>query len=151
MSEHDEPEPGVVLDVSNLSVSYGRKKAVDEISLQVTRGEIFGLLGPNGAGRTSALSAIEGLVKPTSGTVLLNGIDIQRDPVQAKARMGVQLQATSFQSELTIRQILRLYAGLYGVRLSAREIADKLESIGLDDEAGKPFKQLSGGQQQRLA
>jgi ABC-2 type transport system ATP-binding protein len=151
VSELEESEPVVILDVSNLSVAYGAKKAVDSISLQIYRGEIFGLLGPNGAGKTSALSAIEGLLKPRSGTVLLDGIDIQRDPVHAKARMGVQLQATSFQSELTVRQIVRLYAGLYGVSLSAREISDRLGPIGLDSEAGKPFKQLSGGQQQRFA
>jgi ABC-2 type transport system ATP-binding protein len=65
--------------------------------------------------------------------------------------MGVQLQATSFQSELTIQQIVRLYAGLYGVRLTDREIAERLRVIGLQGEAGKPFKQLSGGQQQRLS
>lgn len=65
--------------------------------------------------------------------------------------MGVQLQATSFQSELTIQQIVKLYAGLYGVKLSEQEIAMRLQTIGLDGEAGKPFKQLSGGQQQRLS
>jgi ABC-2 type transport system ATP-binding protein len=82
---------------------------------------------------------------------LLGGIDIRRHPAQAKARLGVQLQATSFQSELTIQQIMRLYAGLYGVRLSDEEIAERLGVIGLDGEAGKPFMQLSGGQQQRLS
>jgi ABC-2 type transport system ATP-binding protein len=97
------------------------------------------------------LSAIEGLIKPQSGTVTLDGIDIRRHPSQAKAKLGVQLQATSFQSQLTIRQIVNLYAGLYGVRLSAAEIAGGLREIGLEAEAHKPFKQLSGGQQQRLA
>ena len=94
---------------------------MDHVGLQITRGEIFGLLGPNGAGKTSALSAIEGLIKPRSGTVLLDGVDIRSNPAQAKAKMGVQLQATSFQSELTIKQIVRLYAGLYGIRLTDRD------------------------------
>ncbi len=142
---------GVILDVSNLTVTYGATKAVDGVSLQIMRGEIFGLLGPNGAGKTSTLSAIEGLVKPQSGTVMLDGIDIRRHPSQAKAKLGVQLQATSFQSQLTIRQIVSLYAGLYGVRLSADEIAEGLREIGLESDASKPFKQLSGGQQQRLS
>jgi ABC-type glutathione transport system ATPase component len=132
--------PSVILDVRDLSVAYGSKKAVDGASLQITRGEIFGLLGPNGAGKTSTLSAIEGLIKPSSGTVLLDGIDIRRDPGHAKAKMGVQLQATSFQSELTIKQIVRLYAGLYGIKLSDRDVTDRLESIGLEGEATKPFK-----------
>ena len=144
-------QPSVILDVRDLSVAYGTKKAVDDVSIQVTRGEIFGLLGPNGAGKTSTLSAIEGLIKPTSGTVLLDGIDIRDHPAQAKAKMGVQLQATSFQSELTINQIVRLYAGLYGMKLSDHDVTDRLGVIGLEGEGSKPFKQLSGGQQQRLS
>ena len=142
---------GRILQVSDLTVAYGPKTAVDSISFEIRRGEIFGLLGPNGAGKTSTLSAIEGLIRPQSGSILLDSIDSRRHPTQAKARMGVQLQATSFQSELKITQIVRLYAGLYGVRLSDQQIADGLRGIGLQDEAHKPFKQLSGGQQQRLS
>ncbi len=140
-----------ILEVSDLRVAYGPKTAVDSISFEIRRGEIFGLLGPNGAGKTSTLSAIEGLVKPQAGSILLDRIDTMRHPTQARARMGVQLQATSFQSELKITEIVRLYAGLYGVPLSDRQIADGLREIGLQDEAHKPFKQLSGGQQQRLS
>ncbi len=140
-----------ILQVRDLRVAYGRKTAVDGVSFEIRRGEIFGLLGPNGAGKTSTLSAIEGLLRPQSGTIELDGIDSRRHPKQAAARMGVQLQATSFQSELSIREIVRLYAGLYGVELSDQQIADGLRVIGLDGEARKPFKQLSGGQQQRLS
>ncbi|MGH2891849.1 MAG: ABC transporter ATP-binding protein [Solirubrobacteraceae bacterium] len=145
--------PGVagILQVRDLTVAYGPKTAVDSISFEIRRGEIFGLLGPNGAGKTSTLSAIEGLVKPRSGTIQLDSIDSIRHPIQARARMGVQLQATSFQSELKITQIVRLYAGLYGVQFSDQQTADGLRMIGLQDEATKPFKQLSGGQQQRLS
>jgi ABC-2 type transport system ATP-binding protein len=145
--------PGVaaILQVRDLTVAYGPKTAVDSIRFDIRRGEIFGLLGPNGAGKTSTLSAIEGLVKPRSGTIALDGIDSLRRPTQARARMGVQLQATSFQAELKITQIVRLYAGLYGVEISDQQIADGLRVIGLQDEAHKPFKQLSGGQQQRLS
>jgi ABC-2 type transport system ATP-binding protein len=145
------PEVAEILQVRDLTVAYGRKTAVDAVSFQIRRGEIFGLLGPNGAGKTSTLSAIEGLVRPQSGTIVLDGIDSRRHRKQATARMGVQLQATSFQSELSIREIVRLYAGLYGVELSGTQIADGLRVIGLEGEARKPFKQLSGGQQQRLS
>ncbi|HSC04804.1 MAG TPA: ABC transporter ATP-binding protein [Solirubrobacteraceae bacterium] len=140
-----------ILHVRDLTVAYGPKTAVDGVSFEIRRGEIFGLLGPNGAGKTSTLSAIEGLVKPRSGTILLDGIDSRRHPNQARARMGVQLQATSFQAELKITQIVRLYAGLYGVELSEQQIGDRLREIGLEGESNKPFKQLSGGQQQRLS
>jgi ABC-2 type transport system ATP-binding protein len=145
------PEVAGILRVRDLTVAYGPKTAVDGVSFEIRRGEIFGLLGPNGAGKTSTLSAIEGLVKPQSGTILLDGIDSRRHPNQAKARIGVQLQATSFQSELKITQIVRLYAGLYGVELTDLQISEGLRDIGLEGEASKPFKQLSGGQQQRLA
>jgi ABC-2 type transport system ATP-binding protein len=143
--------PVPILDIANLSVRYGTRTAVDDVSLQIRRGEIFGLLGPNGAGKTSTLSAIEGLVKPSGGTVLVDGIDIQRDPLAAKARLGVQLQSSSFQSELTIEQIVRLYSGLYGMSVTRQGIADRIRGIGLEAELGKRFKSLSGGQQQRLS
>ena len=117
--------------MTDLTVAYGPKTAVDSVSFEIRRGEIFGLLGPNGAGKTSTLSAIEGLVKPQSGTIRLDSIDSLRHPTQARARMGVQLQATSFQSELKITEIVRLYAGLYGVQLSGQQIADGLRVIGL--------------------
>jgi ABC-2 type transport system ATP-binding protein len=141
----------VILDVRDLTVTYGTRKAVDNVSLHINRGEIFGLLGPNGAGKTSTLSAIEGLLKPTSGTVQVDGIDVQRHPMQAKSKMGVQLQATSFQPQLSNKQIIHLYAGLYGISMSEQQIADGLDTIGLGQDAHKLFKQLSGGQQQRLS
>jgi ABC-2 type transport system ATP-binding protein len=141
----------VVLDVRDLSVSYRTTKAVDNVSLHINRGEIFGLLGPNGAGKTTTLSAIEGLLKPDSGTVLIDGVDVQRHPSQAKSKMGVQLQATSFQAQLSLRQIVQLYAGLYGIALSEQQITAGLEGMGLGHEKLKLFKQLSGGQQQRLS
>ncbi|HEX4059019.1 MAG TPA: ABC transporter ATP-binding protein [Galbitalea sp.] len=150
----NDAQPGstaVVLDVQELAVAYGSQTAVDGISFQIARGEIFGLLGPNGAGKTSTLSAIEGLVKPRGGTSILDGIDVQKHPEDARARIGVQLQASSFQSELTIEQIARLYAGLYGVVSSKQEIADRIREVGLGGEIGKRFKTLSGGQQQRLS
>ena len=145
------PSPPPILAVDGLVVRYGTRTAVDDISLQIRRGEIFGLLGPNGAGKTSTLSAIEGLLKPASGTVVVDGIDIQRDPLAAKARLGVQLQASSFQAELSIEEIVHLYAGLYGVRIDKQGIVDRIRDAGLDDQLGKRFKSLSGGQQQRLS
>ncbi len=155
MNEPSEPSgassTAAILDIDGLVVRYGARTAVDGVTLRIDRGEIFGLLGPNGAGKTSTLSAIEGLVKPSSGTVLVDGVDIQRDPLAAKARLGVQLQASSFQAELTIDQIVRLYAGLYGLPIGPAEIADRIRGIGLGDELGKRFKSLSGGQQQRLS
>jgi ABC-2 type transport system ATP-binding protein len=152
MPNNSEKQPiDFVLRVDHLHVSYGAKKAVDDVSLYIKKKEIFGLLGPNGAGKTTTLSAIEGLVRPESGTLNLEGIDMQKHVLQTKAKMGVQLQATSFQAELTINQIIKLYAGLYGVQISNSDITESLQKIGLESEANKRFKQLSGGQQQRLS
>jgi ABC-2 type transport system ATP-binding protein len=141
----------LALQVEDLHVSYGSKRAVDGVSIEINEGEIFGLLGPNGAGKTSTLSAIEGLLRPDSGSIRIGDVDAQANPIAAKARMGVQLQSTSFQSDLTIREIVRLYAGLYGVALSRAEIDDLLAGIHLDEEASKRFSQLSGGQQKRVS
>ena len=140
-----------VLEVHDLTVAYGPKVAVDKVSFEIRRSEIFGLLGPNGAGKTTTLSAIEGLRRPRSGTVLLNGVDIVRQPALAKAQMGVQLQSTGFQSELTVRQVARLYAGLYGVAMSGQDLDAALTDVGLGRELDRTTKQISGGQQQRLS
>ncbi|MDQ0108736.1 ABC-2 type transport system ATP-binding protein [Chitinophaga terrae (ex Kim and Jung 2007)] len=140
-----------ILEVDHLNVKYGTFTAVRGISFEVAGGEIFGLLGPNGAGKTSTLSAIEGLLKPTAGAISVCGFDIAAKPLHARANMGVQLQATSFQQELTITEIVRLYARIYGVAITEDEIREKLASINLADAAGKKIAQLSGGQQQRVS
>src|SRR5437660_11280979 len=126
---------GLALQVKDLRVSYGTKQAVDGVSRDINEGEIFGLLGPNGAGKTSTLSAIEGLLKPTSGSILIRQVDVRAHPGLAKALIGVQLQSTSFQSELTISEIVKLYAGLYGVPLTNPAIVDSLTEIHLSDDA----------------
>jgi ABC-2 type transport system ATP-binding protein len=140
-----------VLEVKGLDVRYGSFQAVRQVSFTVQPGEIFGLLGPNGAGKTSTLSAIEGLLKPNAGTIRVAGYDNRQQPLHARACMGVQLQATSFQPELTVSEIIQLYAGLYGVSLSKDNIVTILDDIKLQDAANKRFGQLSGGQQQRVS
>lgn len=140
-----------VLAVSQLNVQYGAFQAVKDVSFEVHAGEIFGLLGPNGAGKTSTLSAIEGLLHPASGSVTVAGFDIREQPLHARANMGVQLQATSFQPELTISEIIRLFASIYGVNLKDAAVKQKLAEINLEEASGKKISQLSGGQQQRVS
>jgi ABC-2 type transport system ATP-binding protein len=140
-----------VLEVTGLNIFYGNFQAVKDVSFSVYAGEIFGLLGPNGAGKTSSLSAVEGLLKPASGSILVGGYDNARNPLNARANMGVQLQATSFQPELTVSEIIRLYAGIYGVSLNTEKIQDILSSIKLQNDGRKRFGELSGGQQQRVS
>lgn len=140
-----------ILTVDGLNVSYDNFQAVQNISFNVRRGEIFGLLGPNGAGKTSTLSAIEGLLKPDSGAVTVDGYNSIEKPLHARASLGVQLQSTSFQPELYVIEVLQLYAGVYGLSLSKDDILAILRDINLEDQAFKKFGQLSGGQQQRVS
>jgi ABC-2 type transport system ATP-binding protein len=140
-----------ILQVDGLNVFYGSFQAVRDVSFNVLPGEIFGLLGPNGAGKTSTLSAVEGLLKPRSGKVIIGGYDTATKPLYARAVIGVQLQATSFQPELTVIEILQLYSGIYGIAMSKEEGRQVLQSIQLENAAGKKFGQLSGGQQQRVS
>jgi len=140
-----------VLEVTGLNIFYGSFQAVNDVSFSVKPGEIFGLLGPNGAGKTSTLSAIEGLLKPRSGTIIVAGYNNQEKPRHARAALGVQLQFTSFQPELKIGAIIKLYAGIYGVAMPDEKLNDILRDIKLKDAAYKKFGELSGGQQQRVS
>ena len=140
-----------ILQVSDLNVYYGSFHAVRNVSFDVKAGEIFGFLGPNGAGKTSTLSAVEGLLKPQSGTISVAGFNTKEKPLHAKANMGVQLQATSFQPELTVAEIIQLYAGIYCVDLTKERLQNILEEIKLEGSSSKRFKELSGGQQQRVS
>ncbi len=140
-----------ILQVKGLNVYYRTFHAVHDVSFDVLPGEIFGLLGPNGAGKTSTLSAVEGLLKPRSGSVIIAGYDTREKPLHTHAVIGVQLQATSFQPELTVIEVLQLYAGIYGIDMSKEKLVRILQDIKLQDAAGKKFGQLSGGQQQRVS
>jgi len=140
-----------ILKVTGLNVFYGNLQAVKNISFEVQAGEIFGLLGPNGAGKTSTLSSIEGLLQPQSGNILVAGYSRKENPLHVKASIGVQLQSTSFQPELSVAEILQLYAGIYAVPMPKDKLAALLAGIKLEDAAAKKFGQLSGGQQQRVS
>jgi ABC-2 type transport system ATP-binding protein len=140
-----------ILTVDGLNVSYGDFQAVKDVSFSVRKGEIFGLLGPNGAGKTSTLSAVEGLLKPQSGLIIVDGHNAMEKPLYARASLGVQLQSTSFQPELYVVEVLQLYAGIYGLSLKKDDILAILKDINLEDQAFKKFGQLSGGQQQRVS
>jgi ABC-2 type transport system ATP-binding protein len=140
-----------ILDVDNLNIYYGNFQAVNNVSFHVKPGEIFGLLGPNGAGKTSTLNAIEGLIKPHSGNIAVSGHNIKDKPLYARASMGVQLQSTNFQPELTVEEIIELFAGIYGVDLTKEKFDRLVAENNLQESRHKRFGQLSGGQQQRVS
>lgn len=140
-----------ILKVEGLNVFYGAFQAVKNVSFEVRAGEIFGLLGPNGAGKTSSLSAVEGLLLPQSGTITVAGINNKEKPLHARANMGVQLQSTSFQPELHVGEIIRLFAGIHAITMPDDKLQGILKNIQLGDAQHKKFGQLSGGQQQRVS
>jgi ABC-2 type transport system ATP-binding protein len=144
-------EDNFILDVDDLNIYYGSFQAVKNVSFHVRAGEIFGLLGPNGAGKTSTLSAIEGLLKPQSGKIAVAGYNINSKPLYARASMGVQLQSTNFQPELTVTEILQLFAGVYGVDLTNEKLEKLISENNLQESRDKKFGELSGGQQQRVS
>ena len=141
-------ERGTVIEVDMLTKRYGSLTAVDGISFDVRDGEVFGILGPNGAGKTTTLECIEGLTEPTSGRTAVLGMDSRSDSASIRERIGVQLQASAYFDNLTLREILELFGRFY--QRSVR-YEDLLETVGLEDKAGSTVAKLSGGQQQRFA
>lgn len=138
----------VIISVNNLVKKYGNFEAVKGISFDVIEGEIFGLLGPNGAGKSTTLEIIETLRQKTSGTVTVDGLDLDKKPNEIKVLIGVQLQTSGFYPGLNLVELIDLFAGLYNKRVNAREL---LKSVNLEDKAKAKFKDLSGGQKQRFS
>jgi ABC-2 type transport system ATP-binding protein len=139
------------IHIQNLSANYGAVQAVRNVSLEVQSGEIFGLLGPNGAGKTTLLACIETLHRPASGTVQVGGLDVTHQASMVKRKLGIQLQRTALLDDLTVDELIEVYAALYDVYPSADEKTKLLARFDLTDQRSKPARRLSGGQQQRLA
>ena len=141
-----------MIAVSNLVKQYGGFTAVDDISLDVQPGEIHGFLGPNGAGKTTTLRMISGLLKPTSGRIVVNGHDLDREPEAAKASLGFIPDRPFIYEKLTAGEFLRFHGGLYGldgngVMDRVREMLDLFELTRWDNELVESF---SHGMKQRL-
>ena len=137
-----------IIHVSHLTKHYGRFVAVDGISFDVQPGEVFGILGPNGAGKTTTLEMIETLLPQTSGHIVVDGFDTRERPWEVKRRIGVQLQSAGFYPELTLVDLLQMFAAMYDVEVDPMEM---LKSVQLQDKAKNFANQLSGGQRQRFS
>ena len=135
------------VQVEGLVKRFGSVTAVDGISFNVRRDEIFGILGPNGAGKTTTLELIEGLQKPTQGRVTVLGMNVFEKPAQVKARIGVQLQSSAYHDYLSLKEVLTLFGNFYPTRVAPDDL---LAQVGLLDRANSRVSQLSGGQKQRF-
>ena len=116
-----------MIELTNLTKRYGRFTAVDGINLIIPKGELYGLLGPNGAGKTTTMRMIAGILQPTSGTVKISGIDIQKDPLVAKSRLGFIPDRPFVYDKLTGVEFLRFVAGLYG--MGGAEVEDQIDEL----------------------
>ncbi|MDK2923838.1 MAG: type transport system ATP-binding protein [Pseudothermotoga sp.] len=140
-----------VLEVKNLKKYYGNVKAVDGVSFTMEQGQIVALLGPNGAGKTTTIEIIEGLRKKDEGEIFYFGRKVEFIDREIKRMLGVQLQKSAFLDNLTVKETLELFAGLYGISLKASQLGELVEMFMLQEKMNSRVKALSGGQMQRLA
>ena len=147
MASNAPPAADPVIVVRDVVKRFGSLTAVDGVSFTVKKGEVFGILGPNGAGKTTVLECIEGLQKPTTGSIQVMGFDVQREANRVKERIGIQLQASAYFDFLTLREILRLFGRFYARSVEPDKL---LERVGLMEKADTTVGKLSGGQKQRF-
>src|SRR5689334_13614874 len=138
----------VIISVKNLVKKYGDFEAVKGISFDVMEGEIFGLLGPNGAGKSTSLEIIETLRDKTSGEVIVDGLNLDKQPNEIKKIIGVQLQTSGYYPGLNLTELINLFSGLYNEKVDPMQL---LDTVNLRDKAKNKFKELSGGQKQRFS
>src|ERR1039458_7995167 len=137
-------EKETVIKTKDLTKRFGDFIAVDKITFEVNKGEIFGFLGANGAGKTTAMRMLCGLSRPTSGEATVAGIDVYHNPEDIKKNIGYMSQKFSLYEDLTVLENIKFYAGIYG--LSDKDIKEKsnelVEKLGLQEQANKLVKSL---------
>lgn len=132
------------------STARGHFQALDGVTFDIEEGEFFGLLGPNGAGKTTLISVLAGLVRASSGRVLVHGHDVQKDYALARRQLGVVPQELVFDPFFSVREALRIQSGYFGVKNNDAWIDELLENLGLADKAQSNMRQLSGGMKRRV-
>jgi ABC-2 type transport system ATP-binding protein len=137
-----------IIQVKDLVKNYGNFEAVKGISFDVFDSEIFGLLGPNGAGKSTTLEIIETLREKTSGEVIVDGLNLDKEPLAIKKIIGVQLQSSGYYPGLNLIELIDLFSGLYNRKVKPMEL---LDMVNLKEKAKAKFKELSGGQKQRFS
>lgn len=144
--------PGAAISVEAVSKRYGRTLALDGVSFDVRDKELFALLGPNGAGKTTLLHILCTILRPDSGTALVSGFDVARQPLAARQRLGIVFQEPSLDDRLTVRENLELHGLVFGVprRLRRQRIEEMLALVELTEWVDKPAKTLSSGMKRRL-
>ncbi len=141
----------IIIDVTGLRKSFDNKVVVNDIDLNVKKGDVFGFLGPNGSGKTTTIRMICGLLKPDGGTGTCLGFDILTQSDEIKERVGYMTQKFSLYTELSVEENLSFIARVYGVKNRNKKIAESLKQSGLMDRKTQLIEELSGGWKQRVA
>lgn len=143
----------IAVEIHDLVKRFGTFVAVDRVSLQVEKGEIFGFLGPNGAGKSTTIRVLCGLLQPTSGQALVSGIDVKTDPERVRRNIGYMSQKFSLYDDLTVEENIDFYSGIYGVPREKRPARKDyvLRMANLAERRASLTRELSGGWKQRLA
>ena len=141
------------IEAGHLVKRFGALTAVNDVSITVREGEIFGFLGPNGAGKTTTMRLLTGVLRPDAGTTLINGIDIHRHPLEAKMQMGVIPESSTVYGDMSAEQNLQLSGQMYGIPRAAREkrIGEILLKMGLSEKRHIPVRTFSKGMKQRVS
>lgn len=140
----------MIIKTKNLSKSYKKTNALDNVSLSIQKGEIFGILGPNGAGKTTFLSILTTLLKPTSGTAQISGFDIKKNPKKVREKIGVVFQETVLDDLLTAYENLMFHAELYNVKNKKEKIEKILKFFNLQQRKNDRTKTFSGGMKRKI-
>ena len=140
-----------IIEVTDLTKKFGDFTAVDRVSFTVSRGAIMGYLGPNGSGKTTTIRMLLGLLRPSSGQGKVLGLDIESDAEAIRPRVGYMSQKFALYDDLTVRENLAFYAGVYGVQQADQRLEAVLAQIGLTEQQNERVKGMSTGWRQRLA
>jgi ABC-2 type transport system ATP-binding protein len=139
-----------MIKLINLTKNYGKLMAVNRVNLAVAPGEIFGFLGPNGAGKTTTIKMMAGLLQPSGGNILINGYDVQKEPLKTKAVTGFIPDRPFLYEKLTAMEFMHFIAALYGMEDPKKRITELLELFGLPDWKNELVENFSHGMKQRL-
>jgi ABC-2 type transport system ATP-binding protein len=138
------------IEVKEISKNYGAQKAVQSISFSVAAGTIVGFLGPNGAGKSTTLKMIAGYLKPDAGSIIVNGIDVVKEPIAAKMQIGYLAEANPLYYDMYVKEYLHFIAKVHNIELAINAVSSAIELTGLGIESHKKIGQLSKGYKQRV-
>lgn len=136
------------IQLTSISKFYGKQKAVNCISFTAKKGEIVGFLGPNGAGKSTTMKILTGFIKPSEGTVMVNGIDVVKNPIEAQSKIGYLPEHNPLYLDMYVREYLQFQASVHKIKKTA--VNSVIQKVGLDAEAHKKIGQLSKGYRQRV-